>query len=152
MRVLQFAFDADASSPHLPHNYMRDSVVYTGTHDNDTTLGWYATRDDAVKHKVRRYTGTDGSNVNWTFIRLALNSVADMALYPLQDVLGLGSEARLNLPGRPHGNWTWRFRQEMLQGSLAANLREMAIASGRWPEPGAEPEDAAPQELEYEEL
>jgi len=152
MRVLQFAFDADASSTHLPHNYTRDTVVYTGTHDNDTTLGWYATRDDVIKHRVRLYTGTDGSKLDWTFIRLAMNSVADMALYPLQDVLGLGSEARLNLPGRPHGNWTWRYRQDRLQSSLAATLREMAIASGRWLEPGVELEEATPQELDYEEL
>jgi 4-alpha-glucanotransferase len=75
-----------------------------------------------------------------------------MALYPLQDVLGLGSEARLNLPGRPHGNWTWRYRQDRLQSSLAATLREMAIASGRWLEPGVELEEATPQELDYEEL
>jgi 4-alpha-glucanotransferase len=75
-----------------------------------------------------------------------------MALYPLQDVLGLGSEARLNLPGRPHGNWTWRYRQEMLTKRLAATLREMAIASGRWPEPGMKEADTAPKVLEYEEF
>lgn len=152
MRVLQFAFDSDASNPHLPHNYTRDLAVYTGTHDNDTTLGWYATRDEIVKYRVRRYTGTDGRELNWTFIRLAMNSVADMALYPLQDVLGLGSEARLNLPGRPHGNWTWRYCQESLQESLADTLREMAIASGRWPEPGMKATDATPKKLRYRRL
>jgi 4-alpha-glucanotransferase len=151
MRVLQFAFDAGAANPHLPHNYARDTVVYTGTHDNDTTLGWYTTRDEAVRHRVRVYTGTDGRDANWTFIRLALNSVAEMALYPLQDVLGLGNEARLNLPGRPHGNWTWRFREQALRDELAAKLAGMTIASGRWFPPGEAPEETMAEELEYEE-
>ena len=151
MKVLQFAFDSDASNSDLPHNYPTDCVVYTGTHDNDTTLGWYASRDEKVKHKVRVYTGTDGSHINWTFIRLAMNSVADLAMVPLQDVLGLGSEARLNLPGRPHGNWTWRYRQESLRPELAAALRELAIASGRWSEPGEKQEGTAADVIEYEE-
>jgi 4-alpha-glucanotransferase len=141
MRVIQFAFDADASSPHLPHNFMSDTLVYTGTHDNDTTLGWYCTRDHAAQHRVRVYTGTSGEHICWTLIRLAMTSVADMALFPLQDVLGLGSEARLNVPGRPHGNWTWRFGAQDLRPELAHALRELADVTGRLAKIGAQPEE-----------
>ena len=142
MKVLQFAFDSDASNVHLPHNYSADCVAYTGTHDNDTTLGWYASREEKVRHKARVYTGSDGNGMNWALIRLALTSVADIAMYPLQDVLGLGSEARLNTPGRPHSNWTWRYRDEMLRPELAAALRELAYLSGRWlPKGEALPEE-----------
>jgi len=151
MRVLQFAFGDDAGNPHLPHNLPRNCVVYTGTHDNDTTLGWFAAQDQELRHRVRIYTGSDGNDINWSFIRLAMNSVCEMALFPLQDVLGLGSEARLNQPGRPHGNWTWRYREEMLTEELAATLRDLAIASGRWFPPGVEPVDHSPIEIDYAE-
>ncbi len=151
MKVLQFAFDSDAGNPALPHHYTHDYVVYTGTHDNDTTIGWYAGRDEPVKHRIRIYTGTDGRDINWALMRLALNSVADTAIFPLQDVLGLGSEARLNLPGNPHGNWTWRYRQEMLAEGVADALRQMAWVSGRWLASGEEMEESAPIVLEYEE-
>jgi len=151
MRVLQFAFDGDASSPHLPHNYTTDSVVYTGTHDNDTALGWYAERAEDAKHRVRVYTGTDGHNINWDLIRLAMTSVGEMAVFPLQDVLGLGSAARLNTPGRADGNWTWRYQEWMLRPQLSDALRELARASGRWLEPGAELAETTYEMLEYEE-
>jgi len=151
MAVLQFAFGDDAGNPHLPHNYERRCVAYTGTHDNDTTLGWFAAQDEQLKHRVRLYTGTDGRDINWSFIRLTMNSVAEMAIFPLQDVLGLGSEARLNRPGHPHGNWAWRYRPEMLSDELAYALRDMALAAGRWLPPGEEPIDHSPTELEYEE-
>ncbi|MHB1294464.1 MAG: 4-alpha-glucanotransferase [Anaerolineae bacterium] len=151
MTVLQFAFDGDASSPHLPHNHERRSICYTGTHDNDTTLGWYATRDETARHRIRMYAGSDGSHVNWDLIRLAMTSVAEMAIFPLQDVLGLGSEARLNVPGRPHGNWTWRYRPGDLQEGLAATLRELARVAGRWCEPGTALTDVRPADPEYDE-
>ncbi len=151
MRVLQFAFDGDAGSVHLPHNYTRDCVVYTGTHDNDTTLGWYDSRSAATQHKVRVYTGTDGREIHWTFIRLALNSVAEVAIYPLQDVLGLGSEARLNTPGRADGNWAWRYRPEMLRPELAETLREMAHLAGRWLAPGETLAETTAPAIAYEE-
>ena len=151
MRVLQFAFDGDASSPHLPHNYTVDSVVYSGTHDNDTALGWYAQRAEDAKHRVRVYTGTDGRSINWDLIRLAMTSVGEMAVFPLQDVLGLGSAGRLNTPGRPDGNWTWRYREDVLRPQLADALRELARASGRWLEPGAEMAETLSQTLAYEE-
>ena len=150
MKVLQFAFDADAKSPNLPHNYDPNCVVYTGTHDNDTTLGWYTSRDEDVKHKVRIYAGTDGSDIHWTLVRLAMTSVADMAIFPLQDALGLGGEARLNLPGRPHGNWAWRYREEALRPKLADALRELAVATGRWVEEDEEKEEDTSEIIEYE--
>ena len=134
MRVLQFAFDADACSPHLPHNYDTDCVAYSGTHDNDTTMGWYAVSDSDTQDRLRVYAGTDGSAPNWTLIRLAMSSVADTAIFPLQDLLGLGSEARLNTPGRASGNWTWRYAPDMLKPELAAALRQLSEATGRWHE------------------
>ncbi|MCD6520364.1 MAG: 4-alpha-glucanotransferase [Anaerolineae bacterium] len=149
MKVLQFAFDTDGTNAALPHNHVPNCVVYTGTHDNDTTVGWYHSRDELTQHKVRLYTGTDGRDIHWTFIRLAMTSVARMAIYPLQDVLGLGSEARLNFPGKPSGNWCWRYRQEQLTPELAQALRDLALITGRWIEPGAKKE-AAPEPIEYE--
>lgn len=114
MRVLQFAFGSDAANEHLPHNYERHCLVYTGTHDNDTTAGWYTSLGPEEQHTVREYLGTDGRTIHLDLIRLAFSSVADFAIVPLQDVLGLGSEARMNTPGRATGNWTWRYRTEML--------------------------------------
>jgi len=144
MRVLQFAFDSDATNEHLPHNHTPDCLVYTGTHDNDTTLGWYHTRDPLVQHKVRLYTGSDGKDIHWHLIRLAMTSVADLAIIPLQDVLGLGSEARFNTPGRPYGNWAWRFRAEALEGALADALKDLALVSGRWWPPEPEGKSTSP--------
>ncbi|MEA3406725.1 MAG: 4-alpha-glucanotransferase [Chloroflexota bacterium] len=132
MKVLQFAFGSDATNTALPHNYVPNMVAYTGTHDNDTSLGWYDSLDEETKHKVRVYTGTDGSNINWTLMRLAMISVAKIVIFPLQDVLGLGTEARLNVPGKPQGNWTWRYRAENLDEGIAETLRELSAASGRW--------------------
>ncbi len=109
MKVLQFAFDTDATNPDLPINHDHNFVVYTGTHDNDTTRGWFNSRPEHIKHYARLYIGVDGHDINWDFIRLAFSSVADMAIIPLQDVLGLGNEARMNQPGVPEGNWRWRY-------------------------------------------
>jgi 4-alpha-glucanotransferase len=115
MRVLQFAFSSDARNEHLPHNFERQTLVYTGTHDNDTTVGWYKTRGPLEQHAIREYLATDGSNVSLDLIRLAFSSVAEFAIVPLQDLLALGSEARMNMPGRASGNWAWRYRAEMLK-------------------------------------
>ena len=114
MRVLQFAFGSDAANEHLPHNYEQNCLVYTGTHDNDTTVGWYNSRGPEEQHRVREYLATDGHTINLDLIRLAFSSVANLAIVPLQDVLGLGSEARMNTPGQVTGNWTWRYQGEML--------------------------------------
>jgi 4-alpha-glucanotransferase len=137
MSILQFAFGTDDQAGSFqPHNYVRDLVVYTGTHDNDTTVGWWtstgevdSTRstDDVAgeKDKAQRYLATDGREIHWTLIRTALASVADIAIIPMQDVLGLGNEARMNLPGRSHGNWTFRFSWDRVTPEVTRRLREM---------------------------
>ena len=106
-RVLQFAFD-DAASEHLPHNLEPDTFLYTGTHDNDTSAGWLGALEPALRQRVSDYTGSTDDDSPWPLIRLALTSVASDVVLPLQDVLGLGSEARMNLPSVPDGNWAWR--------------------------------------------
>ena len=143
MRVLQFAFGNDPKADdYKPHNYPRNCVVYTGTHDNDTTVGWFrdtnpeSTTQSIKERKAERqealkYLGTDGHEINWDFIRLALQSVAKMAVTPLQDVLGLGSEARMNIPGTASGNWRWRFSWDMITSEMKNRLLEMTRSSGR---------------------
>ena len=144
MRVLQFAFSSDMKNIDLPHNYSRHVVVYTGTHDNDTTVGWFhgvagqsPTRDAKEMDRERRfcleYLHTDGREIHWDFIRAALASVADTAIIPLQDLVGLGSEARMNLPNSNSGNWAWRFRDEALNEATATRLRELSALYGRAP-------------------
>lgn len=115
MRVLQFAFGGATEDRFLPHMYERDTVVYTGTHDNDTTRGWYEHITEPERDRVRRYLACDGRDVAWDMIRAAWMSVADLAVAPLQDVLDLGSAARMNTPGQPGGNWGWRLRPGQLQ-------------------------------------
>lgn len=140
MKVLQFAFGDTAKNPYLPHNYSANYVVYTGTHDNDTTLGWFLTRDDKEREKIQRYLGRDGSDIGWDMIRLALSSVADMAIFPLQDVLRLGSDARMNIPGLAEGNWSWRFRAEAMNPDMSHGLRLLTETYGR-AESGSTPEE-----------
>jgi 4-alpha-glucanotransferase len=141
MAILQFAFDGQDSN-FIPHRYVRDLVVYTGTHDNDTTMGWWqstgagdSTRaaDDVAREKAfaKRYLGTDGQEMHWVLIRAALASVANTVLIPLQDVLGLGSEARMNLPGRQSGNWGFRFTWDQLTAPLTARLHELTTTYER---------------------
>jgi 4-alpha-glucanotransferase len=131
MKLLQFAFTGEADNPFLPHNYEPDCVVYTGTHDNDTTLGWYSSRDERVRDQVRRYLGRDGHDIVWDLIRAGQASSARAAIIPLQDVLALGTEARMNMPSRVAGNWEWRFRADSLTPMLAQRLRELAELYGR---------------------
>ena len=132
MKVLQFGFGGDADNPYLPHNYADPNcVVYTGTHDNDTTRGWFSTIGDAERAHVLRYLQTDGSQIAEDLMRLALSSVAHLAIVPLQDVLDLGSEARINTPGAPEGNWSWRMRAEQLDPARAACLAELTSLYGR---------------------
>jgi 4-alpha-glucanotransferase len=137
MGILQFAFGAgDEGSEFRPHNYTRETVVYTGTHDNDTTIGWWtstgegdSTRsaEDVAREKAfaMEYLGTDGKEMNWAMIRAVLASVANTVIIPMQDVLGLGSEARLNLPGRASGNWQFRFSWDQLTPEMAARLHTL---------------------------
>jgi 4-alpha-glucanotransferase len=138
MKVLHFAFDGRSSNPFLPHNYPPGCVVYTGTHDNDTTLGWYQKESEKVRDQVRRYLARDGHDICWDLMRLAYASVASMAVAPLQDIMKLGSEARMNFPSVPEGNWQWRFRASMLSEEIRGRLLELALLYGRTEQP--EPE------------
>jgi 4-alpha-glucanotransferase len=134
MAVLQFAFGGGPDNLYLPHNQRVNSVVYPGTHDNDTTLGWYAAAGEAVRDHVRRYFRIGGSEIGWDFIRSVYASVSHLAVVPMQDLLSLRSEARFNTPGRSQGNWTWRYRPEALQAlhaGSAAYLRELGRLYGR---------------------
>lgn len=132
MRVLQFAFGSDAADdPHKPHNYVRDCVVYTGTHDNDTALGWFASLTLAERRRVRRYLPSTGEAVHWDMIRAAFASVAAMAIVPLQDVLGLGATARMNVPGTKQQNWRWRFQPKQLHTNVSDSLRDLTYTYGR---------------------
>ncbi len=131
MKILQFAFGGAADHEFLPHNYPRRCVVYTGTHDNDTACGWYESAPEEVRDRCRRYLGVDGQDIAWDLIRAAWASVAEAAVAPLQDVLSLGNEARMNLPGAPDGNWSWRVRADQLTPELAGRLQEMNSLYGR---------------------
>ena len=134
MKVLQFAFDSDASNPFLPHNYPKRCVAYTGTHDNDTTAGWFAKASDDERSRVQRYFARSGDDAAYDFIRAVMSSCADTAIVPLQDVLVLGSEARMNTPGVAGGNWQWRLRAGALNEWHVGRLAEMAELYGRAPE------------------
>lgn len=132
MKVLQFAFDGDYENAFLPHQFKTTNFIcYTGTHDNDTTVGWYHNTNDVNRDKVRRYMNTDGGGISWDFMRICLGSIAKYAVFPMQDVLGLGSDARMNIPGAPSGNWGWRYRSRDLYPQSAEALRLMTRLFGR---------------------
>ncbi len=131
MRILQFAFGSGPDNPYLPHNHIRETVIYTGTHDNDTTAGWFAGLSKKGKKQVRDYLGSDGRDMVRDLVRAAFSSVANVAVIPLQDVLGLDSTARMNVPGRSTGNWAWRFSRDALTDELSARLYEMTEMYGR---------------------
>lgn len=135
MKVLQFAFSSDASDKFLPHNYTPNFVVYSGTHDNDTSWGWYRNSStEGERDFFRRYFQSDGRDVAWTLIGAAFRSVAATAIVPLQDVLELSSEARMNLPGSDRGNWSWRFVPEHFTDGVVWRLRELTTVYGRDPQ------------------
>jgi 4-alpha-glucanotransferase len=131
MKILQFAFGSGSENPYLPHNHVREAVVYTGTHDNDTTAGWFAGLPLREQKHVLAYLKSDAKTIVWDLIRAALSSVADMAVIPFQDILQLGSPARMNIPGIPAGNWSWRYRHDDLDERLASSLYEMTDIYGR---------------------
>lgn len=133
MKILQFAFSTDASDPFLPHNYPPNCVVYTGTHDNDTSCGWYAAASNTEQDFLRRYLARSGDDISWDLIRAAWSSVAMYALAPMQDLLALGTEARMNFPGRPYGNWSWRMTADALGEPLQVRLAEANTLYGRKP-------------------
>jgi 4-alpha-glucanotransferase len=125
MRITQFAFTGDPEELFLPHNHEKNTVVYTGTHDNDTSKGWYERISEEEKSFYRRYLNRDGTNVAWDFIRATWGSVAVFALAPMQDFLNLGNKARMNYPGNPSGNWTWRMSAVDMSSDLQEKIREM---------------------------
>jgi len=131
MRVLQFAFDGNAANPHLPYLHLRDCVAYTGTHDNDTTLGWYRSLDPPTTARVDFFLRAGAASMPEPLIRAALGSVAQLAVLPVQDLLGLGSEARFNTPGTLRGNWQWRVPPGVLSTELAQRCAQLNRAFGR---------------------
>lgn len=133
MKILQFAFGGERKSSFLPHNFGRNFVVYTGTHDNETTLGWYRNASRDEQDHARRYLARDGSDISWDLIRLAYASVADTVVVPLQDLMSLGNEARMNYPGKSGGWWTWRYSPGMLNTFIAHRLGELSELFGRVP-------------------
>jgi 4-alpha-glucanotransferase len=134
MRILQFAFDGRSDNPHLPNNYSPNTVVYTGTHDNATTRAWFEALPENLRRLVSTYfnhTGAKTDEAAWELIGLAWSSKAGLAMAPLQDLLDLGSQGRMNLPGTAEGNWRWRCTEEMLAPSIFDRLRDLTAASGR---------------------
>ena len=143
MRVLQFAFGADSLADiYVPENYPPNSVAYTGTHDNDTTVGYFSAGEgegttrtaeqiEAEKRTVLGYFGTDGSEIHWDFINRVWQSAANTAICPLQDLLGLDSSARMNMPGNPVGNWSWRFTWDQIQPDTKERIRALTEQVGR---------------------
>jgi 4-alpha-glucanotransferase len=143
MRVLQFGFGPDAGADTmLPHRFVDHCVVYTGTHDNDTTRGWFTSdvvattqtpeEIQAERAFARRYLNTRGEEIHWDMIRLAFSSVADTAVIPLQDILGLDNRARMNIPGTAEGNWRWRFERGALDRRVRERLAELTALFSRW--------------------
>ena len=134
MKVLQFAFDSREESDYLPHNYTRNCVVYTGTHDNDTLLGWYeklAKKDKSFCNRYMNLRQMEKEDLKWEFVRAAFMSVADTAIIPMQDYLGLGEEARINTPSTLGNNWTWRMKKGAFTKQLANRMRKMTKLYGR---------------------
>lgn len=130
MKVLQFAFEGD-DNEHMPHRHVANSVVYTGTHDNATAREWWESVDAAVRARTREFLGSCGTEVAWDLVRAAYTSVADRAVVPLQDLFGLGAEARMNTPGKGSGNWSWRADAALFTSERAARLRRLARLTGR---------------------
>jgi 4-alpha-glucanotransferase len=132
MKILQFSLSGEATNSFLPHNYSTSNcVVYTGTHDNDTTQGWYASAPEVEKHWAREYTRSDGREIHWELVRLGIMSAADMAIFPLQDYMGLGTAHRMNLPGTTENNWIWRYTPEMLDRIQKEYLQHLVNMSNR---------------------
>jgi 4-alpha-glucanotransferase len=148
-RVLQFAFDGDSDNPYLPHKYPSNAVVYTGTHDNPTSCGWYEELPPNQRQNLAHYLNSpqrDSREIAWDLIRLAWSSSAALAVAPLQDLLNLGAEARMNVPGRAEGNWSWRCTEELLSAADFHWLRDLTRSSKRvriLPNPAIEMAEAA---------
>jgi 4-alpha-glucanotransferase len=146
MKILQFAFGGGADNPFLPFNYDRNFVVYTGTHDNDTTMGWFSQLGDYERYRVESYLGCiSGAGIHWDFVRLAWSSTANQAIAPLQDLLGLDTHARMNFPGKPTGNWGWRYWPNALTPDLCERLAFLTQLCGR-SIPRPQPQPPEPEE------
>ncbi|MGB8703189.1 MAG: 4-alpha-glucanotransferase [Thermosynechococcaceae cyanobacterium] len=146
MKILHFAFGSDANNPYLPFRVTPNSVVYTGTHDNDTTCGWYEAASDYERGRFLQYLGCTGPDgIAWDMIRVAMSSVANQAIVPLQDVCSLGTDARMNTPGTAEGNWRWLYRAEALTQEYGDRLRDMALIYGRY-----EPKPPKPESQEFD--
>ncbi len=140
---------------YLPHRFINNCIAYTGTHDNDTTYGWHHSEEatttqpreevEAARRFARKYANSDGREIHWDMIRILFASVADTAIVPMQDILGLDSRARMNFPGRAQGNWTWRYRAEQLDGRVKDRLAEMTALYGRWKGPVPADRDPRPR-------
>jgi 4-alpha-glucanotransferase len=134
VRVFQFGFDGNPNNPHLPYNCGANTVAYTGTHDNSTTRGWFESLPENVRQAANSYAskaGPETGEVAWHFIRSVWSSPSGLAMAPLQDLLNLGVEGRMNVPGVAVGNWRWRCTEDMLKRSLFERLRELTISTGR---------------------
>jgi 4-alpha-glucanotransferase len=134
MKVLLFAFGDDAKNPYLPHNHVKNCVLYTGTHDNNTVRGWFDNEaSPEIKERLFRYLGREvpAEEINWELIRIVMMSVANMAILPMQDVLGLDEKDRMNLPSTPKSNWEWRLLPDQITPSLSERLGEMTKMYGR---------------------
>ena len=132
MKILQFAFGGEQNSDFLPHNFSTPNcVVYSGTHDNETTAGWYRNASEEERDHVRRYLARDGRDIAWDMIRLAYATVADTAIATVQDLMNLDNTARMNYPSKPNGNWQWRYTRGMLTDGIAVGLRELTELYGR---------------------
>lgn len=133
MKVLHFAFDSDRANGFLPYNYSdRNCVVYTGTHDNDTTVGWFEKRSFSEKQRVVDFMGgICNEGIHWSLIRLALSSVANLAIFPVQDLLGLGSDSKMNTPGTIEDNWSWRYEEDVLTDDISGHLKYLTYLYGR---------------------
>jgi 4-alpha-glucanotransferase len=139
MKILHFAFDGDPKNPYLPFNFDRNFVVYTGNHDNDTTIGWYEQLNDKERNNLLTYLGcVSPDGIHWDMIRLAFSSIANIAIVPLQDVLGLGTEARMNFPGKQDGNWGWRYQADALTPETRDRLKRLTQFFDRASAPQAE--------------
>lgn len=131
MRILQYAFGGDAYNTNLPHNFSQNSISYTGTHDNDTSVGWYNAADKKAKKHAKQYLRSAMKEPHWELIRTSLSSVADVAITPMQDFLGLNSDSRMNTPATESGNWEWRLAEDKFMPDIIAKLRKLSEEFGR---------------------
>ena len=131
MKILQFAFDSVEENDFMPHTYNKNCIVYTGTHDNDTTAGHYKTSAERDKELMHEYFHVDKNDPAWSFVKLAWSTVADVAIAPLQDILRLNATARMNFPGKPSGYWGWRYSKSMLTDKHAEDLARITQLYGR---------------------